>query len=278
MAKSAASDGVREDPFAAGGNGGNFDTVEALWEQFIAARETPMRDKLILHYSPLVKYVAGRVSVGLPSNIDQQDLISYGIFGLIDAINKFDPGRGFKFETYAVNRIKGAIIDELRSIDWVPRSVRSKARQLEKAMGKLENELQRAPTDEEVANELDISNDDLQDIYSRLSFVSIAALDDVASGADDGGAQLSLVDTLADPNAEDPEASFEDQEMKAIIAHSIGKLSEREQKVVRLYYYEGLTLSQIGQVLGVTESRVSQMHTKAVLTLRSRVKEAIGVA
>ena len=278
MAKSAASDGVREDPFAAGMNGGKFDTIEALWEQFISARETSMRDRLILHYSPLVKYVAGRVSVGLPSNIDQQDLISYGIFGLIDAINKFEPGRGFKFETYAVNRIKGAIIDELRAIDWVPRSVRSKARQLEKAMGKLENELQRTPTDEEVARELDISSDDLQDIYSRLSFVSIAALDDVASASDDGGAQLSLVDTLADPNAEDPEATFEDQEMKAIIAHSIGKLSEREQKVVRLYYYEGLTLSQIGQVLGVTESRVSQMHTKAVLTLRSRVKEAIGAA
>lgn len=270
--------GVAADAPEAAGNGDGSGGIEALWEQFKATGSGELRDRLILHYAPLVKYVAGRAAVGLPSNIEQSDLISYGIFGLIDAINKFEPGRNIKFETYAVNRIKGAIIDELRAIDWVPRSVRSKARTLERALGKLENELKRTPTDDEVAAELKISTDELRETYMKISFVSMAALDDMASSGEEGSPNLSLIDTLSDPNARNPEAEYEDQEMKSILVHSIDKLSEREKKVVTLYYYEGLTLSQIGEVLGVTESRVSQMHTKAVLSLRSRVKEAIGAA
>src|SRR5580765_6848292 len=153
--------------------------LEQLWLAYKAKGERDVRDQLILHYSPLVKYVAGRVAVGLPQNVDQSDLVSYGIFGLIDAIDKFDLGRGYKFETYAIARIKGAILDELRSIDWVPRSVRAKARALEKAYAKLESELHRTPTDDELAAELGLSDDQLQNLLSQLSFVGLVALDEM---------------------------------------------------------------------------------------------------
>src|SRR6186997_2872175 len=149
------------------------DQVSELWDGYHADPTRRARDRLILHYSPLVKYVAGRVAVGLPQNVEQADLVSYGIFGLIDAIEKFDQGRGFKFETYAIARIKGAILDELRSIDWVPRSVRAKGRQLEKSYAKLEGSLRRAPTDEELANELGITEEQLQNLLSQLSFVGL---------------------------------------------------------------------------------------------------------
>ena len=245
-----------------------------LWKEFKTTGSSESRDKLIVHYSPLVKYVAGRVSTGLPANIEQADLVSYGIFGLIDAIQKFELGRGIKFETYAINRIKGAIIDELRAIDWVPRSVRFKAREVEKTLSKLEGELHRTPTDQEVAGAMGISVADLRAVYTQLSFVSLVALDELMSVGGEKGDKLSLIDTLEDTTVEDPERSFEAEEMKSILAGAINKLSEREKLVVTLYYYENLTLAEIGQVLGVTESRICQMHTKAVLQLRSRLNEA----
>lgn len=250
------------------------DEIARLWDEYKGNGSSGPRDRLILHYSPLVKYVAGRVASGLPQNIEQADLVSYGIFGLIDAIEKFEPGRGIKFETYAINRIKGAIIDELRAIDWVPRSVRSKAREVEKALGKLESELRRSPTDEEIAEYMGIGLSELHSIYTQLSFVSLVALDELLSVGGERGDRLSLLETLEDTSSENPVAAFEFEEMKHSIATAINRLPEREKIVVTLYYYEGLTLNQIGEVLGVTESRVCQMHTKAVMQLRSRLAES----
>jgi RNA polymerase sigma factor FliA len=243
--------------------------VEGLWAAYKASAGRDTRDRLILHYSPLVKYVAGRVAVGLPQNVEQADLVSYGIFGLIDAIDKFDPSRGFKFETYAIARIKGAILDELRSIDWVPRSVRAKSRAIEKAYAKLEGELHRTPSDAELATELTMSEDQLQSTLNQISFIGLVALDEMLSGGDRGDS-MTLGDTVAD-SGESPSAAYEVEEMRHILADAINRMPEREKIVLTLYYYEGLTLAEIGQVLGVTESRVCQIHTKAVLQLRSRL-------
>ncbi|MCU1588327.1 MAG: polymerase, sigma 28 subunit, SigD/FliA/WhiG [Frankiales bacterium] len=247
--------------------------IAVLWRDYKSTKEERYRERLILHYSPLVKYVAGRVGVGLPPNIEQADLVSYGIFGLIDAIEKFDLERAIKFETYAISRIKGAIIDELRSIDWIPRSVRYKAREVEKAYAALEAKLHRSPTEAEVAGELGIKLEDLHAIFSQVSFVNVVALDELLSAGGEKGDKLSLVDTLEDTKAEDPVAAFETEETKYLLAKAINTLPEREKIVVTLYYYEGLTLAEIGQVLGVTESRICQMHTKAVLQLRGKLAD-----
>jgi len=245
------------------------DVVARLWDEYKRRGTTQARERLILHYSPLVKFVAGRVGSGLPQSVEQGDLVSYGMFGLIDAIEKFDPSRGFKFETYAIARIKGAIIDELRSIDWVPRSVRAKARAIERAYSTLESELRRTPDDGELAEELGISEGELTDWLSRISFVGLVALEEILPGGDLPGAS-TVGDLIVDP-AHDPVASFEVDEMKHLLADAINRAPERERLVLTLYYYEGLTLSEIGGVLGVTESRVCQIHTKAILQLRARL-------
>jgi RNA polymerase sigma factor for flagellar operon FliA len=254
-----------------------MDSVAQAWEDFKVNASATARDSLILNYSPLVKYVAGRVAVGLPANIDQADLVSYGIFGLIDAIEKYEPSRGIKFETYAISRIRGAIIDELRAIDWVPRSVRSKARTVEKAYSELENRLKRPPSDGEIAEEMGISIDELNTIYTQLSTVSLIALDELMTVDGEKGDKLSLVDTLEDTKTVGPMEAFESEEMKDILADAINRLPEREKIVVTLYYYEGLTLAQIGEVLGVTESRICQMHTKAVLALKGKITEVTSI-
>ncbi len=249
------------------------DDVEAigrLWDAYKQTGDAAARDRLIVHYSPLVKYVAGRVASGLPQSVDQGDLVSYGIFGLIDAIDKFDTSRGIKFETYAIARIKGAIIDELRSIDWVPRSVRAKARRVEKAYASLEHRLLRTPTDDEVAAEMGMSKDELQQVFTQISFVGLVALDEALAGGE--GQNQTLGDTLPD-KGEGPVGAFEGEEMKQILAVAINRLGDREKIVLTLYYYEGLTLAEIGQVLGVTESRICQMHTKAVLQLRGKLAD-----
>jgi RNA polymerase sigma factor for flagellar operon FliA len=251
----------------------NESALADLWRSFKDTGEKDLRERLILHYSPLVKYVAGRVGVGLPPNIEQADLVSYGIFGLIDAIEKFDLERAIKFETYAISRIKGAIIDELRAIDWIPRSVRYKAREVEKAYAALEGKLHRTPSEAEVADELGIGLEELHQIFSQVSFVNVVALDELLNVGGDRGDKLSLVDTLEDTKAEDPVMAFETEETKYLLARAINTLPEREKIVVTLYYYEGLTLAEIGQVLGVTESRICQMHTKAVLQLRAKLAE-----
>jgi len=245
-------------------------SLDVLWEEYKLTGSRAARDRLIVHYSPLVKYVAGRVSVGLPQNIEQSDLVSYGIFGLIDAIDKFDTGRNIKFETYAITRIKGAIIDELRSIDWVPRSIRAKARAVERAYAKLEGRFLRSPSDAEVAAEMGISEAELQQMFAQISFVGLVALDEVLSSGGQRGESMTLGDTIPD-RGDGPVAAFEIEELKQVLASAINRLGDREKIVLSLYYYEGLTLAEIGDVLGVTESRVCQIHTKAVLQLRARM-------
>ncbi|MGQ0434206.1 MAG: RNA polymerase sigma factor WhiG [Microthrixaceae bacterium] len=243
--------------------------IQRLWAEYKADGQRELRDQLIVHYSPLVKYVAGRVATGLPQNVDQADLVSYGIFGLIDAIEKFDLERGFKFETYAIARIKGNILDELRSIDWVPRSVRAKARAIEKAYSKLEGQLHRTPTDVELAAELDVTDEQLQATLGQISFTGLVALDEMLSGGE-RGESMTLGDTVADSGI-GPVAAYEVEEMRQILADAINRLPEREKTVLTLYYYEGLTLAEIGSILGVTESRVCQIHTKSVIQLRARM-------
>jgi RNA polymerase sigma factor for flagellar operon FliA len=212
---------------------------------------------------------------GLPSHVEEADLISYGLVGLISAIQRFEPQREIKFETYALPRIKGAIIDELRALDWVPRSVRSRARDIEKANVKLEGKLRRAPTDEEMAAELRLSIEDFQEALVQISNSTIAALDELWSISDTSGDQVSLLDTLQDPGALDPAHVVDISELKDRVADAIARLPEREKLVIALYYYENLTLREIGEVLGVTESRISQLHTKAVLRLRSRLQSEV---
>jgi RNA polymerase sigma factor for flagellar operon FliA len=225
----------------------------------------------VVAYSPLVKYVAGRMSSGLPAHVEEADLISYGLLGLIDAIERFDLEREIKFETYAIARIKGAIVDELRAQDWVPRSVRARARDIERVHGRLEHELQRTPTDEEMSEALGITVEEFHDWLLRISQSTVVALDELWTVADASGDQVSLLDTLQDPKAGDPLKILAASELKERLAAAILALPERERLVIALYYYENLTLREIGEVLTVTESRVSQLHTQAVLRLRSRM-------
>jgi RNA polymerase sigma factor FliA len=243
-----------------------------LWRRYKENGDANARERLVIAYSPLVKYVAGRMSSGLPAHVEEADLISYGLIGLIAAIERFDTTREIRFETFAITRIKGSIIDELRSLDWVPRSVRAKAREIERANAKLEHKLHRAPTDQEMASELETSVDDFQESLVKISNSSVVALDELWTVSDSSGDQVSLLDTIQDENAADPAQEMDLTDMKDRLAEAIARLPEREKLVVALYYYENLTLREIGEVLGVTESRVSQLHTKAVLRLKSRLQ------
>jgi RNA polymerase sigma factor for flagellar operon FliA len=243
-----------------------------LWRRYKENGDSNARERLVLAYSPLVKYVAGRMSSGLPAHVEEADLISYGLLGLISAIERFEPAREIRFETFAITRIKGSIIDELRSLDWVPRSVRAKAREIERANAKLEHKLHRAPTDQEMAEELEVELEDFQESLMRISNSSVVALDELWTVSDSSGDQVSLLDTIQDESAADPAQEMDLTDMKDRLADSIARLPEREKLVVALYYYENLTLREIGEVLGVTESRVSQLHTKAVLRLKSRLQ------
>jgi RNA polymerase sigma factor FliA len=252
--------------------------LKDLWRRYRANADERARERLVVAYSPLVKYVAGRMASGLPTHVEEADLISYGLLGLISAIERFDPDREIKFETYAIPRVRGAIIDELRALDWVPRSVRSRAREIERANVKLEHRLQRAPTDEEIAAELGLSIAEFHDSLVQISNSTIAALDELWTVSDTSGDQVSLLDTLQDPEAPDPAKAMDASELQDRIADAIARLPEREKLVIALYYYENLTLREIGEVLGVTESRISQLHTKAVLRLRSRLGEEAAAA
>jgi RNA polymerase sigma factor for flagellar operon FliA len=248
--------------------------IAVLWRSFADTGDRSAREKLILNYAQLVTMVAGRVSMVLPSTVEQADLVSYGMFGLIDAVEKFELGRGVKFETYASVRIRGAIIDELRSVDWIPRSVRTKARAVDRAYAELESELRRRPSELEVAHRLDIGLIELRSIFAQLSTVNIASLDELLSVGAERGDSVTLLDTLEDDHALDPAGSFETQETTFLLARAIEQLGEREKIVLVLYYYEGMTLAEIGRALGVTESRISQMHTAAMLRLRQRLQQS----
>jgi len=246
--------------------------LKELWTRYKDTSDERARERLVVAYAPLVKYVAGRLSSGLPAHVEESDLISYGLTGLISAIERFELEREIKFETYAITRIRGAIIDELRTLDWVPRSVRARARDIERANTKLEARLQRAPTDEEVAQELQVSVEEFNQSLIQISHSTIVALDELWNVSDSGGDQVSLLDTLPDRGAPDPQLVVDQGEMRTRVADAIAALPDREKLVVALYYYENLTLREIGEVLGVTESRVSQLHTKAMLRLRSKLQ------
>jgi RNA polymerase sigma factor FliA len=244
-----------------------------LWRRYKDQGDNTARERLVVAYSPMVKFVAGRLGAGLPSHVEDADLISYGLVGLIGAIERFEPERGIKFETFAMTRIRGAIIDELRSLDWVPRSVRSRAREIEQVQAKLEHELQRAPSESELAAKLNMTEEELQSALLEIANSSVYALDELWTVSDSSGDQVSLLDTIADEGAADPQEALATTEVKDRLTEAIGGLPEREQLVVALYYYENLTLREIGEVLGVTESRVSQLHTKAVMRLKSHLQQ-----
>lgn len=247
--------------------------LKELWRRYKREGDKSARERLVLAYSPLVKFVAGRTGSKLPSHVDDADLISYGMLGLIEAMERYDVDRETRFETFAMQRIRGAIIDELRSLDWVPRSVRARAREIEEANSKLEHELGRPPTDDELADRMGITEKELQDSLIQISNSSILALEELWMVPDSSGDKVSLLDTLRDENAPDPQAELDTSDLKEMLADAIETLPEREKLVVALYYFENLTLREIGDVLGVTESRVSQLHSKAVLRLRSHLRQ-----
>lgn len=251
----------------------DVDPVDALWFDYKTTASPSAREQLILHYVPLVTAVAGRLGMRLPNTVEQADLVSYGMFGLIDAIEKFETDRAVRFESYASSRIRGAILDELRAMDWVPRSVRSKARAIDRAFCELEVDLHRAPSQREVAERLGISTGELNSVLGQVASVNLAALDEVVSGEDASGS-LSMGDRLGDDRVPDPVAQVEAMETSHLLGRAIETLGERERLVVVLYYYERRTLAEIGRVLGVTESRVSQMHTAAMARLRHQMREA----
>jgi len=245
--------------------------IDALWVEFKQTGAQTLRNQLIIYYSPFVKYVAGRVLAGLPRHFDEEDLVSYGIIGLIDAIERFEPARNLRFETYAIPRIKGAIIDELRSIDWVPRSVRTKARAVEQAFTHLEGTLRRTPNESEVAAELEMTVGEFHKALRKISSVGMMALDEVLRGGE-RSERSTLGETLPD-GGRGPVDTFEAKEAKEALVQAVDGMPERERTVLMMYYYDGLTLTEIGEVLGVTESRVCQIHTKALRQLRSKLAD-----
>ena len=245
--------------------------IHRAWARWTTDRDEGSRDQLIVHYSPLVKFVAGRVAAGLPAGVDTGELIGTGIFGLMDAVDRFEPERGFEFETFAVPRIKGAILDGLRAIDWVPRTVRQRSRQIEQAIAFLGNELKRAPEDSEIAAHIGIDEDELNKWLSAVAVANVGPLDHVVAG--EGEPRQSSGQLPASPEM-GPDSVVEDKEVRSAMRAQVRELPDRERTVIALYYDEGMTLSEIGDVLGVTESRVSQIHSKAVLMLRSRLTAA----
>lgn len=244
-----------------------------IWIQYKEKNDIEARDNLIIHYAHLVKYVANRLAINLSSVVEVNELISYGIEGLIDAIEKFDHKRNIKFETYAITRIRGAIIDGLRAMDWVPVSVRQKSKELEKIFTSLEGKLGRAATDIEVAQAMGISISELSSLLREVAANTIISLDDFIPGDDGDDKKKRIVDLLQDHNGSDALALLELAEVKGLLARSISRLPDKERTVVNLYYYEGLTLKEIGVVLGLSESRISQLHTKAILRLRGSLSK-----
>lgn len=236
------------------------------WEAYSKTKDSKLREELIIKYTYLVKYVAGRLYASYGNNVEFDDLMSYGIFGLIDAIDKYDYNRGVKFETYAQLRIRGAIIDQLREIDWLPRSVRQKSKELEKAYCELESVLGRTATDEEMAEKLGITVEEFQKRIQNINTYSIVSLDDLLEQ------KREVVSNTEVKQEEIPEDAVENSEVKEILIDTVNSLPEKEKKIVGLYYFEELTYKEIGKLLNISESRVSQLHTKAILRLKSKFK------
>lgn len=245
-------------------------TEEELWIEYRKVKSTALRDKFIRQYMPLVKYVAGKLAVGLPSSVEFDDLVGFGQFGLLDAIEKFDPEKNVKFKTYAVTRIRGAIFDELRKLDWIPRSVRQKSREIEDTISDLESKLGRTASDAEIAKQMGVSESEYQQTVMKVSGTSVLSLNDVwYSGSDSD--YMSIGDSIESPSSLNPDVIVEREEIRRVIIQAINELPEKEKMVIVLYYHEDLTFKEIGQVLDVSESRISQLHSKANLRLRSKL-------
>jgi len=239
--------------------------IEKIWETYAKNKDQAAKEKLIVHYSAMIKYVVGRMSIYVGNALDFDDLVSYGVFGLIDAIDKFDYDKGVKFETYASLRIRGAVIDGLRSLDWVPRSTRQKNKQLDDVFSQLESELGREPTNEDLAAKLGIGIDEVEEEVKKSSLVSLVSFDDYLETNHEGTKELSST------GEDSPESVYDQKELKETLASAIENLTEKERLVVTLYYFEELTLKEISQIMSVSESRVSQVHSKAMLKLRTRL-------
>ncbi len=244
--------------------------IHNLWQQYKYHDNLQAREKIIEEYIPLVQYIAGRVAIHLPDNVEFQDLLSYGFFGLMDAVDKFDLERDIKFETYASLRIRGGIIDGLRSTDWIPRSVRTKAKQVDKAIIQLEKRFKRTPSDGEVAEALNLNIEKYYQVLDEIRSINLLSLDDSISSNDDSDS-IRLID-LVDDQGPEIDHNLIDEEIQNELALAIKDLNNQEQLVISLYYHEGLTLKEIGHVLEVSESRVSQIHSKAIRILRSKLK------
>jgi RNA polymerase sigma factor for flagellar operon FliA len=243
---------------------------EAQWQEYHRTKNPRLRDAFIRQYAPLVKYVAGKVAIGMPANVEFDDLVSCGTFGLLDAIERYDASKNVKFKTYAVTRIRGAIFDELRQTDWVPRSVRQKTREVEDAVSALESKYGRQPQDQEVANYLKIEIGDYQKLIQKISGTSILSLNDVWFSGDEND-KVSIQDSIEAPEAFKPDLIAERDEIRKIVIDVISQLPEKEKIIIILNHYEDLTLKEIGQVLSITESRVSQLHTKAMGRIRAQL-------
>jgi len=239
---------------------------EELWKEYKRTKNPKLREELIFKYASTVKYIAGKIAINTPPQVEFDDLVSYGILGLIDAIEKYDPTLGTRFKTYATNRIKGAIIDEIRILDWIPRSLRQKAKQLEKIYGELEHKYGRPATDEEVAEALEISTEELSQLLVKVRGVSLISLNDDWYFNEEE--KIAIGDTIESPPEQGPENTLEQKEMKRILMEAVNRLPEIEKEVIILYYYDDLTLKEIAKVIGVSESRISQLHTKALLRLK----------
>lgn len=250
--------------------------VQRKWEAYQHSQDPDVRQDLLNHYLPLVRNVAGRMALGFPKSVELHDLISTGVIGLIEALKNFDPERGVKFETFAVPRIRGAILDELRSLDWVPRSTRAKAREIDRSTVRLENRLGRVPTRTELAEDLKITLAELTAALEDVSGTTLLSLDELVYREEDNR-QVPRVETLEAPQKESVLGDIERQELRAYLINSISNLSEQEKLVIALYYYEELTLREIGEVMSISESRVSQIHTKSVGKLRQMVHERFGL-
>jgi len=242
----------------------------SLWVYYRTTRDGKAREDLILNYAPLVKYVAGRLAMTLPSHVDPDDLVSYGFFGLMEAIERFVPERGVRFETYAIARIRGAMLDGLRTLDWVPTSVRQRAKETERAYQELEARLGRAASDEEVAAHLGITMDKLQGRLKESASTSLLSLDELLGDEPNSTAKRSGW-VLADDSVIAPDVQAEIEDVKRVLAEAIEALPEKERLVVALFYYEGLTAKEIAEVMDLSQSRISQLHSKAIMRLRGKL-------
>lgn len=244
-----------------------------LWQEYTTHRSLKTREELLVKYLPLVKYVAGKMMFSLPTCVDYNDLLSAGVMGLIGALERFKPEQGVKFETFVLPRIKGAILDELRTLDWAPRSLRSKARMVEKVSEQLEKDLGRSATSHEIASELDMDIEEYGGVLMELSKASLLSLD--GSRVEENDQLTSMYDLLENTQSDNPLRSLETDEMKGLLVEAIEELNEQEKIVMALYYYEELTLKEIGQVLNITESRVSQIHSKALEGLKGALQTEV---